>query len=146
MNPPSSVNFVFVPLLSLNQQLSSSFYVCLQIFFFFSSLCRLHSLCLSCFILFPICFCLSKPLLFSFPATSFISLSLLRSWLIDFIFILLAVVPAVINHEHCLLSSRHWSLYSRSQPITAERHYLLSLFLFCCSSCPVFCAVWLLFF
>lgn len=33
MNPPSSVNFVFAPLLSLNQQLSSSFYVCLQIFF-----------------------------------------------------------------------------------------------------------------
>lgn len=134
MNLPSSVNFVFLPLLPLNQHLSSSFHVCLATLFFLHFLCVYSTLFVS-LVLF--CLLLSvflKNPLFFFSAVSFICLSLLRSWLIDFIFILSAVVPSVINHQCCLLSSRHWSLYRWSQPITTKRHYLLSLFLFCCLS------------
>lgn len=141
---PSSVSLVSLPLLHFKPApfislLSPS--ATLSLFFLrvfpalFVSLV-LFSL-VSCFHFFFLAFSHPLPSFFSPPH---------RSWLIDFIFILLAVVPSFINHQRCLLSSRHWSLYSRSQPISTEHHYLLSLFLFCCLLCLVFCALWVVFF
>lgn len=143
-NFPSSVSLVSLPLLPLNQHLSSRFFVCLQLFLFsFSASFPLSLSLLFYSVLSPICFFFF--LAFSRPLPSFFSPPH-RSWLIDFIFILLAVVPSFINHQRCLLSSRHWSLYSRSQPISTKHHYLLSLFLFCCLLCLVFCSLWVIFF
>lgn len=140
---PSSVSLVSLPLLHFKPAPFISL-LSLSATLSFLSPRLSRSLCLSCFIpsclLFPFFF-----LAFSHPLPSFFSPPR-RSWLIDFIFILLAVVPSFINHQRCLLSSRHWSLHSRSQPISTEHHYLLSLFLFCCLLCLVFCALWVVFF
>lgn len=141
---PSSVSLVSLPLLHFKPAPFISL-LSLSATLSFLSPRLSRSLCLSCFIpsclLFPFFFFLA----FSHPLPSFFSPPH-RSWLIDFIFILLAVVPSFINHQRCLLSSRHWSLHSRSQPISTEHHYLLSLFLFCCLLCLVFCALWVVFF
>lgn len=124
MNLPSSVNFVFLPLLSLNQHLSSTTSVCN---YFFSSLfLRVCSTLFVSLVLLPIFFSLSKPFSsVSPPLPSFLSLPApqLTYWfhfhtvgscslrhkpsaLPPFKPALITVEPITTNHHRASLSAR----------------------------------------